>query len=50
MLSKVLYIDLTKKRYWIEDRRDLFERWLGGIGVATQLYKEEVSRRADPLG
>ena len=50
MLSKVLYIDLTKKRYWIEDRRDLFERWLGGIGVATQLYKEEVSRKADPLG
>ena len=50
MLSKVLYIDLAKKRYWIEDRRDLFERWLGGIGVATQLYKEEVSRRADPLG
>ncbi|MCD6591777.1 MAG: aldehyde:ferredoxin oxidoreductase [Thaumarchaeota archaeon] len=50
MLSKVLYIDLARKRYWIEDRRDLFERWLGGIGVATQLYKEEVSRRADPLG
>ena len=50
MLSKVLYIDLAKKRYWIEDRKDLFERWLGGIGVATQLYKEEVSRRADPLG
>jgi aldehyde:ferredoxin oxidoreductase len=48
-LSKVLYIDLTRKIFWIEDREDLFSRWIGGIGVATQLYKEEVSRRTDPL-
>ncbi len=49
-LSKVLYIDLTRKMFWVEDREDLFSKWLGGIGVATQLYKEEVPRRADPLG
>lgn len=49
-LSRVLYIDLARKRYWVEDREDLFGKWLGGIGVATQLYKEEVSRSADPLG
>jgi len=49
-LSKVLYIDLTRKIFWIEDRSDLFEKWLGGIGVATQLYKEEVPKGADPLG
>jgi len=48
-LSRVLYIDLTRKSYWIEDREDLFEEWLGGIGVATRLYEEEVPRGADPL-
>jgi len=49
-LSKVLYIDLTRKTFWVEDREDLFSKWLGGIGVATQLYREEVPRNADPLG
>jgi len=49
-LSRVLYIDLTRKSYWIENREDLFEEWLGGIGVATRLYEEEVPRKADPLG
>ncbi len=49
-LSRVLYIDLARKSYWIENREDLFAKWLGGIGVATKLYEEEVSRGADPLG
>jgi aldehyde:ferredoxin oxidoreductase len=49
-LSRVLYVDLARKRYWVEDREDLFGKWLGGIGVAAQLYKEEVPRGADPLG
>lgn len=48
-LSRVLYIDLERKRFWIEDRRDLFERWLGGVGVAVQLLREEVGRIRDPL-
>lgn len=49
-LSRVLYIDLSRKLFWTEDREDLFSKWLGGTGVAIQLYKEEVPRRADPLG
>ncbi len=48
-LSNVLYVDLARKSYWVEPREDLFSRWLGGIGVATQLYKEEVSSKVDPL-
>ncbi|MEM3960659.1 MAG: aldehyde ferredoxin oxidoreductase family protein [Sulfolobales archaeon] len=48
-LSKVLYIDLTRKIFWVEDREDLFSKWLGGIGVAVQLYKEEVPKGVDPL-
>ncbi len=49
-LSNVLYIDLIRKTYWVDSREDLFSKWLGGVGVATQLYKEEVPRNADPLG
>lgn len=48
-LSNVLYVDLTRKSYWVEPREDLFSKWLGGIGVATQLYKEEVGSKVDPL-
>jgi len=46
---KVLKIDLSKYRYEIEDRRDLFEEWIGGTGVAVQLLKEEMDLNADPL-
>ncbi len=46
---KVLKIDLSKYRYEIEDRKDLFEEWIGGTGVAVQLLKEEMDLRADPL-
>ncbi len=49
-LSKVLYVDLGRKVSWVEEREDLFGKWLGGVGVAVQLYKEEVPRGADPLG
>lgn len=49
-LSRVLYIDLTRKKYWVEDRSDLFEKYIGGVGVAIQLLKEECPRGADPFG
>ena len=49
-LRRVLYIDLTRLRFWVEDREDLFEKWLGGVGVAVQLLKEELPKGADPLG
>ncbi len=49
-LSRVLYIDLTRKIYWIDEKTDIFDEWIGGIGVATQLYEEEVTKKADPLG
>jgi len=40
-LSRVLYIDLSKKKFFIKDRKDLFEKYLGGTGVATELLHEE---------
>jgi aldehyde:ferredoxin oxidoreductase len=48
--SKVLYIDLTKRKYWSEDRGELFQLYLGGSGVAIRLLEEECPRGADPLG
>lgn len=49
-LSRVLYIDLTRKRYWVENREDIFEEYMGGVGVATKLLQEELPRNADTLG
>ncbi|WP_290898906.1 aldehyde ferredoxin oxidoreductase family protein [Ferroglobus sp.] len=51
MRSKVLTIDLSRYKYWVEDRKDLFEEYIGGVGVAVQLLKEELenARDVDPL-
>jgi len=48
-LNNILYIDLSKKKAWIEERKDLFEEFLGGSGVAAKLYKELVTRNIDPF-
>jgi len=50
MLANVLFVDLSQKRFWTEKRRDLFERYLGGAGVATQLLHEQCPQGCDPLG
>jgi len=49
-ISNVLHVDLSKHRFRLEKRPDLFEKWLGGAGVATQLLFEECPAGADPLG
>jgi aldehyde:ferredoxin oxidoreductase len=49
-LSTVLYVDVSNKRHWIKDRSELFERYLGGTGVAIQLLNEECPPGCDPLG
>jgi len=48
-LSRVLHVDLSRRRFWIADRRKLFERFLGGTGVAINLLNEECPKNADPL-
>jgi len=48
-LQNVLYIDLTRRRFWIENRKDLFEKYLGGVGIATQLLLEECPKNIDPF-
>lgn len=48
-LSRVLYVDLGKKSFRIENRADLFEKYIGGTGVATKLLAEECPPGADPF-
>jgi len=48
--SRVLTIDLSKRRFHVQDRRDLFEKYLGGTGVASSLLMENCPENADPLG
>lgn len=48
-LKKVLYIDLTKRKYWVEEREDLFSKYLGGVGVGIKLLEENCPPEIDPL-
>lgn len=48
-LANVLYVDLSKKHFRIEKRQDLFEKYMGGTGVATQLLHEECPEGIDPF-
>jgi len=49
MLANVLYIDLTKKSYKVVRRAELFDKYLGGAGVAAQLLLEECPEKVDAL-
>ncbi len=49
-LQRVLYIDLSRRRFWVKERPELFEEALGGAGVAIKLLEEECPEGADPLG
>jgi aldehyde:ferredoxin oxidoreductase len=48
--SKVLHIDLSRRRFKVEERAELFKERLGGVGVAVRLLSEECPKGADPLG
>jgi hypothetical protein len=48
-LSRVLHIDLSRRRFWVVDRRDLFEKYVGGAGVAINLLIDECPRGRDPF-
>ncbi len=49
-LHRILYIDLTRRSYKIEDRPDIFEAGLGGSGAGIRLLAEICPQGADPLG
>ena len=39
-LEKILYVDLTEKSTWTRSRPELFEKYIGGAGVASKLLLE----------
>ncbi len=48
-LYKILIVDLSKLSYHIEERREYFQDYLGGIGVGINLLKEFLNPKIDPL-
>ncbi|GAB6183901.1 aldehyde ferredoxin oxidoreductase family protein [Thermodesulfovibrio hydrogeniphilus] len=46
---RVLYIDLSKKKFWTEERADLFSKYIGGTGVAIKLLHENCSPQTEPF-
>ncbi|MEM2478109.1 MAG: aldehyde ferredoxin oxidoreductase family protein [Thermoproteota archaeon] len=46
----MLYVDLSRRSFHVENRPDLFEEYLGGVGVAIRLLAEECPPNTDPLG
>lgn len=48
-LTRVLYIDLSKKKFWVEERQDLFSQFIGGTGVGIKLLHENCSYDVEPL-
>lgn len=49
LLSRVLYINLSNKSFEVKIRKDLFEKYIGGTGVALQILNEETKPGIDPL-
>ena len=49
-LANVLYIDLSNKTFTTKKRPELFDRYIGGAGVAIQLLHEECPTGCDPVG
>jgi aldehyde:ferredoxin oxidoreductase len=49
-LQRVLFIDLTRRSFHVEERPELFTASLGGSGAAIRLLDELCPEGADPLG
>ncbi|MEM3571401.1 MAG: aldehyde ferredoxin oxidoreductase family protein [Candidatus Bathyarchaeia archaeon] len=48
-LKNVLYIDLDEEKSQIVNREDIFEKYIGGAGVASRLLLEECEPKLDPF-
>ena len=49
-LANILYIDLSNRTFMTKKRPELFDRYIGGTGVAIQLLHEECPTGCDPIG
>ncbi len=48
-LSRVLTVDLSRRRFSVDERPELFDAALGGTGAAIRLLEEECKPGTDPL-
>jgi aldehyde:ferredoxin oxidoreductase len=48
-MPKVLYIDLTSKNTVVENRKELFDKYIGGTGVAIKLLLENAPAKVEPF-
>jgi aldehyde:ferredoxin oxidoreductase len=48
-LERILSVDLTQRRTSVASRPELFEKYLGGTGVASRLLLEECPQKVDPF-
>ena len=46
----MLHIDLSRRRFRVDERPELFKHALGGTGVGIRLLEELCPSGADPLG
>jgi aldehyde:ferredoxin oxidoreductase len=50
-MGKILWVDLASGAIWDEQLPDeIYERYLGGIGLAAYILYREIPAHADPLG
>lgn len=47
-LKRVLYIDLSSKKFWIEEYPEIFYKNIGGTGVASVLLEKECPEDISP--
>lgn len=48
-IVRVLYVDLSRRRFWVKERPDLFSKYFGGTGVAIRLLHEECPPNIHPF-
>lgn len=50
LLERVLFVDLTRRAFHVEERPELFGESLGGTGVGIRLLEQLCPPGADPMG
>lgn len=49
MIGDILFIDLTEGLSWVENRRELIDKYIGGSGLAINLLNELCPTGVDPF-
>ena len=48
--GKILHIDLTNRKTWVEEKpEDFYKKYIGGVSMATRLCWENIKPGCDPL-